>query len=262
VAAGGLIRRKAEEKNVRIMPVDSEHSAIFQCIEGSRREDIKRLILTCSGGAFRGYSKRALAKVSAKQALKHPSWNMGRKITVDCATLMNKGLELLEAVFYFGLPEDRIDVLIHPESIIHSMVEYNDNAVLAQLAVPDMRLCIQYAITYPERLPSPAASLDLAKIGKLTFDRVDGEAFPAIDVARRASRIGGIVPAALTAADEEAVDLFLKGKIAFTDIVRLAETVAFCVEKNDDPTAEEIIAADAEAREQVLMLAGEKQELI
>ncbi|MBO4217226.1 MAG: 1-deoxy-D-xylulose-5-phosphate reductoisomerase [Clostridia bacterium] len=258
VAAGHIVKRLADEKGVRIMPVDSEHSAIYQCLEGNSKDQVRRIILTCSGGAFLGYSKRALSKVTVRQALKHPSWNMGKKITVDCATLMNKGLELLEAVFYFGVPEDRIDVLIHPESIIHSMVEYNDSAVIAQLSEPDMRLCIQYAITYPERMPSPVVPLDLAKRGRLTFREVDNDAFPAIEIARRASRLGGLYPAVLTAADEAAVDLFINGKIRFTDIIRITEAVAFCVDKNDDPTVEDIISADEQAREQVLMFANEK----
>ena len=258
VAAGHIIRSRAEEKGVKILPVDSEHSAIMQCLEGNNKEQVKRLILTCSGGAFFGYSKKALSKVTAKQALRHPSWNMGKKITVDSATLMNKGLEVLEAVFYFGFPEDKIDVVIHPESIIHSMVEYNDNAVLAQLSVPDMRICIQYAITYPDRLPSQTTRLDLAKLGRLSFYDVDADAFPAIEAARRASRLGGIYPASLTAADEVAVELFLDGKIGFNDITRITEAVAFCVDKNDDPTVEDIISADEQAREQVLMFANEK----
>ena len=223
VAAGDFVKAEAKARGTEIIPVDSEHSAIFQCLNGSKR-NIKRLILTCSGGAFYGKTAKELENVTLKDALAHPTWNMGGKITVDCATLMNKGLEVIEAMHLFDVPPEMISVVIHRESIIHSMVEYDDNAVIAQLGTPDMRLPIQYALTYPEREPSLSAPLDLASIGKLTFFEPDADTFPSLALAYRAAKKGGLYPCALNAANEVAVGEFIKGKIAFPSIYKITES--------------------------------------
>jgi len=220
VAGGELVMAKSREKGVPIIPVDSEHSAIFQCLNG--RGDISKIILTASGGAFRGYSEDRLKQVTKEQALRHPNWDMGAKVTVDSATLMNKALELIEAVRLFGVTENMIEVVIHPESVVHSAVEFADGAVIAQMSVPDMRLPIQYALTYPERLPSPAKQLSLPELGKLTFEEADSIS---LDLAREAVRLGGNAPAILNAADDVAVDLFLRGKIAFYEITGLIKNI-------------------------------------
>ena len=248
VCAGSLVMAAAKRHGAQLVPVDSEHSAIFQCLQGCRdRSQVKRLILTASGGPFFGRKRAELLGVKASQALKHPNWNMGRKITIDSATMMNKGLEVMEASWLFDLPEHRIEVVVHRESVIHSMVEYQDNAVVAQLGVPDMAVPIQYALTYPRRMPSPAGELDLCALGKLTFYPPDREAFPCLELCREALRRGGLVPAAANGANEQAVALFLEGKIGFLDIPRLVEA-AMDRQAPGVVTLETVLEADQEAR--------------
>ncbi|MEJ2699321.1 MAG: 1-deoxy-D-xylulose-5-phosphate reductoisomerase [Desulfuromonadales bacterium] len=218
VAAGALVMEAVRRKAVRLFPVDSEHSAIFQSLQGHRREDVKRLILTASGGPFREKSLAELRRVTPGEALAHPNWNMGRKITIDSATMMNKGLEVIEARWLFDLPQERIDVHIHPQSIVHSMVEYVDGAVIAQLGIPDMKTPIAYALSHPERLPLPLPGLDLCSLGSLTFEAPDAERFPCLSLAYQALQAGGSAAAVLNAANEVAVEAFLRGEIAFLDI--------------------------------------------
>ena len=249
VAGGALVKAALAENGVALYPVDSEHSAIFQCLEGCRdRADLKRIILTASGGPFFGKTREELENVRAADALCHPTWNMGHKITVDSATMMNKGLEVMEAGWLFDLPEERIDVVVHRESIIHSMIEYTDNAVIAQLGVPDMRLPIQYALTYPRRHPSKAAPLDLAACGKLTFYEIDPETFRCYKACREAMRRGGLYPAAVNGANEAAVALFLRDEISFNQIGDLvSDTVS--QDFSGEVSVENILAADRSARE-------------
>ena len=252
VAGGDYVMKLAKEKNVDILPVDSEHSAIFQCLQGKAPNGaLKKLILTASGGPFFGYTKEKLSTVTAADALKHPNWDMGSKITIDCSTLMNKGFELIEAVHLFGVESDKVDVLVHRESIIHSMVEYEDNSVIAQLGVPDMHIPIQYALTYPMRYVSDAKPLDLAKIATLSFYEPDYETFNCLALCKRAINIGGLVPCAVNGANEEAVKLFLKGKIGFLDIYRLCENAYNKQKKINYTTVEEVLEADRAARESV-----------
>ena len=249
VAGGALVMGEARRRGLPVLPVDSEHSAVFQCLQGSPGpQALDRLILTASGGPFFGKSREELQTVTPQQALRHPNWDMGAKITIDSATMMNKGLEVIEASWLFGLPEDRIDVVVHRESVIHSMVQYRDNGVIAQLGLPDMALPIQYALTYPRRLPSPAGKLDLAALGKLTFFPPDPAAFPCLELCREALRRGGLVPAAANGANEQAVALFLQGKIGFLDIPRLVEA-AMDRQGPGEVTLENILAADRAARE-------------
>ena len=248
VAGGAIVMEAARKRNLSILPVDSEHSAIFQCLQGCpERGALKKLVLTASGGPFFGRSRQELAGVTREQALRHPNWDMGAKITIDSATMMNKGLEVMEASWLFDLPEHRIEVVVHRESVIHSMVEYQDNAVVAQLGVPDMAVPIQYALTYPRRMPSPAGELDLCALGKLTFYPPDREAFPCLELCRAALRRGGLVPAAANGANEQAVALFLEGKIGFLDIPRL---VGAAMDRQDPGvvTLEAVLEADREAR--------------
>ena len=249
VAGGALVTAVAREKGLPILPVDSEHSAIFQCLQGVPEGALQRVILTASGGAFYGKSREELKHVTARDALKHPTWAMGAKITVDCATMMNKGLEVIEAAWLFGLPVEQIDVLVHRRSIVHSLVELADGAVLAQLGLPDMRLPIQYALTYPERLFSAAAKLDLVACGPLTFENPDDEAFPAIRLCREALKRGGLVPAALNGANEAANALFREGKIGFGDITRLVSAVMEAAPRGEADDLEKILSADRYARE-------------
>lgn len=223
VMAGPLMTRAARDRGVRLLPVDSEHSAIFQCLDGAAPAEVRRLVLTASGGPFRGWSREALETVGVEQALRHPTWRMGAKITIDSATLMNKGLELIEAHWLFGIPFERIDVIIHPQSIVHSMVELVDRSVLAQLGMPDMGIPILYALTYPDRLPCPAPALDLARLGTLTFEPPDEAAFPCLRLARQAGEAGGAAPLVLNAANEVAVAAFLEGRCRFPGIPRLIE---------------------------------------
>ncbi|MFR3705752.1 MAG: 1-deoxy-D-xylulose-5-phosphate reductoisomerase [Acutalibacter sp.] len=249
VAGGAMVVEEARRHGVKILPVDSEHSAIFQCLQGCPgRDALEKLILTASGGPFFGKSREELETVTREQALRHPNWDMGAKITIDSATMMNKGLEVIEASWLFELPEDRIDVVVHRESIIHSIVQYKDNAVIAQLGVPDMAVPIQYALTYPRRLPSPAGELNLWELQKLTFYPPDGNAFPCLELCREALRRGGLVPAAANGANEQAVALFLQGKIGFLDIPRLVAK-AMDQQTAGEVTLENILAADRAARD-------------
>ncbi len=248
VAGGAFVMDAVAKNGVKLLPVDSEHSAIFQSLQGMpRKSALKRLILTASGGPFFGYTAQQLESVTVKDALKHPNWSMGAKITIDSATMMNKGLEIIEARWLFDMPEDKIDVVVHRESIIHSLIEYSDNAVIAELGEPDMRVPIQYALTYPERLPSPVKQLRLEDWGKLTFYAPDDTTFPAMGLCREALRRGGAYPAALNAANEQAVALFLEEKIAFTDITR---TVGRLMEQPipTPKTVEDILEIDREIR--------------
>lgn len=249
VCAGELVMKEARRWGAEIVPVDSEHSAIFQCLMGcGNRAEVKRLILTCSGGPFFGKTREELGTVTKADALRHPNWRMGPKITVDCATLMNKGLEVIEAMHLYGMPLDQVDVVIHRQSIIHSMVEFVDGAVMAQMGVPDMRLPIQLALTYPERTKSPAAELDLLKCGALTFFAPDTEQFPCLNLARQCAKKGGNACAAMNGANEEAVRLFLEDRIGFYDIYRLVKEAVEAVPFIREPGLEEILETDRQAR--------------
>lgn len=250
VAGGETVMRCAKEKGVRILPVDSEHSAIFQCLQCGGTPS--KLLLTGSGGPFFGKDRAFLETVTAADALRHPNWSMGPKITVDSSTLMNKGLELIEAVHLFAVSPAQIEVVIQRESVIHSMVQFADNAVLAQMGVPDMRLCIQYALTYPERVPSPSAELDLFSVGKLTFFRPDTETFPLLALARETITKGGNLPAAMNGANEVAVGRFLNGEIGYTRIFDLVIQATAETPFVQDPTVQEIFDTDRNAREYVL----------
>ncbi len=250
VAGGAFVMDAVAKAGVKLLPVDSEHSAIFQCLQGCPPCDraLKRLILTASGGPFFGRAREELAQVTLADALKHPNWSMGQKITVDSATMMNKGLELIEARWLFDMPPEKIDVVVHRESIVHSLIEYDDNAVLAQLGVPDMRVPIQYALTYPARLASPVKQLRLEDWATLTFAAPDDNAFPTINMARRALSQGGLYPAALNAANEVAVGAFIAGEIGFLDIMRLAE-MALERPLPTPQSVEDVFAADDAVRE-------------
>lgn len=253
VAGGDLVMKTAEEKGVDMLPVDSEHSAIFQCLQGKAPNNaLKKIILTASGGPFFGYDREKLKSVKAADALKHPNWDMGKKITIDCATMMNKGFELIEAVHLFKVKPENVDVLVHRESIVHSMVEYSDNSVIAQLGVPDMRIPIQYALTYPNRYPSPVKTLDLAKLHTLSFYEPDTDAFGCLKVCKEAISKGGLAPTAVNAANEVAVNLFLQGKIGFSDIEEIANNALNNQRKIEYNTVDEILEADTLAREAVL----------
>ena len=249
VIAGDIVMSEARRHSVEILPVDSEHSAIFQSLKSGSHKEVKRLILTASGGPFFGRSAEQLRSVTLEDTLRHPTWKMGRKITVDSATLMNKGFEIVEAAHLFGITPDRIRVLVHRESILHSAVEYIDNSIIGELSVPDMRMCVQYAVDYPERCESASEELDLAAIGRLTFAEVDTEAFPLISLAKRAMSEGGAMCAVMNAADEVAVSAFLQERIAFYQI---SEVVHTAYEKmsaaRDEYTLDGIIASDREAR--------------
>ncbi len=248
VMAGEEVMRVARHTGSRILPVDSEHNAIFQCLEGRDHSTVKRLILTCSGGPFRQATAADLRAVTPEQALRHPTWEMGRKISIDSATLFNKGLEMIEAKWLFGIPMEKIDVVIHPQSIIHSMVEFVDGSILAQLSSTDMALPVQFALTYPYRFEGPCEPLDLAALGRLDFEKPRSDLFPSLDLARRAGSVGGTLPAVLNAANEAAVDAFLAGKLSFPGIwesvARAMDEVPFV----EHPTLEELIAADLAAR--------------
>ena len=249
VIAGDIVMNAAKEKGVRILPVDSEHSAIFQSLKSGKREQIKRIILTASGGPFYGKSRSELERVTLKETLAHPTWRMGKKITVDSATLMNKGFEVIEAVHLFGVDADKIDVTVHRESILHSAVEYIDNSIVAEMSVPDMRMCVQYAVDYPDRFPSSSKQLDLFEIGSLTFARPDHETFPFLGLAKEAITLGGAMPAVMNAADEVAVDAFLMGRIRFIDIFRVVlDTFDRMRDAKKYHSLDDIIASDREAR--------------
>ena len=250
VCGGELVMDGAAAHGAEIVPVDSEHSALFQCLQGCRdRGEVRRLILTASGGPFFGYSRQALERVTLEQALRHPNWSMGAKITVDSATLMNKGLEYIEAMRLYAMPCEKISIVVHRESIVHSLVEYCDNAMLAQLGTADMRLPIQYALTWPERTDAVAGSLDLLSCPPLTFAQPDLDAFPCLRLAMDAARTGGTATAVLNGANEAAVGLFLEGKIRFMDIPAMVERALSRVKSVQTPTLEDILAADAAARE-------------
>ncbi len=248
VIAGKIITSLAEQNDVKILPVDSEHSAIFQCIQGENPIQINRLILTASGGPFQKYTFEQLATVTLEQALKHPNWGMGSKITIDSATMMNKGLEVIEAHWLFRVPVSQIEVVIHPESIIHSMVEFIDGAIKAQLGTPDMKLAIQYALTYPNRKFIQSERVSFSLINKLTFEPPDFQRFPAISLAYEALRNGGTAPAVLNAANEEAIQHFMGQKIKFNQIAQLVEKALSRHEPTVDPDLDEILAADLWAR--------------
>ena len=247
VCAGELVREALREGG-EIVPVDSEQSAIFQCLNAGRRDEVKRLILTASGGAFLNTPMEELKNVTPEMAMRHPNWSMGRKITIDSATMFNKGLEVMEAAFLFEATADEIKVLIHPQSVVHSMVEFNDNSVMAQLAAPDMRLAIQYALTYPERVASPAGALDLVSYSGLTFFEPDEKRFPALPMAYTALREGGSYPVAYNSANEAAVDMFVRGLIGFTEIAECVESVLSRTERMSVRSMEELLFCDKEAR--------------
>ena len=253
VCAGELVMAEAEKYHAQIIPVDSEHSAIFQCLMGcENRAEVKRLILTCSGGPFFGMDAEQLAYVTKADALRHPNWKMGPKITVDCATLMNKGLEVIEAMRLYRLPLEKVDVVIHRQSIVHSLVEFVDGGVMAQLGSPDMRLPIQLAMTYPERMRCPVQPLDLLTCGSLTFSAPDVKAFPCLQLARACASTGGTACPVMNGANEAAVELFLKDEIGFYDIYKLVSQALDKVPFVSDPDLDQILMADALARQAVL----------
>ena len=253
IAGAPVVLPLVEKHGVKLLPADSEHSAIFQCLQGLPAGGLRRIILTASGGAFRDWPVEKLSQVTVQDALKHPNWTMGRKITIDSATLMNKGLEVIEAHYLFGLDYNAIDITIHPQSIIHSLIEVQDTSVLAQLGWPDMRLPLLYALSWPERLPTDWEPLDLVKVGSLTFREPDHEKYPCMKLAYAAGKEGGAMPAVLNAANEAAVALFLAEKISFLDIPRLIEIACdrFTCQNQANPSLEDILAADAFARETV-----------
>lgn len=253
VAGGHLVTNTAKAYGVDILPVDSEHSAIFQCLQGSPEKGaVKKLILTASGGPFFGKTLDELETVTAADALKHPNWDMGAKITIDSATMMNKGLEFIEAKWLFDMPTDAIDIVVHRESVVHSAIEYQDNSMIAQMGVPDMRIPIQYALTYPQRLASPVQELSLVDYGKLTFYAPDYQTFRCIDVCKDAITAGGLRPAAANGANEESVRLFLDGKIKFTEIAQLNRAAMEACPSVTDYTLDDVLQADRAARDYVI----------
>ena len=252
VTGGDIVNRKAREKGVKILPVDSEHSAIFQSLQGAPRGSLKKILLTASGGPFFGKTRNDLENVTVKEALAHPNWSMGAKITIDSATLMNKGLEVIEAVHLFGVSANDIEVLVHRQSILHPAVELSDGAVIGQLGTPDMRLPIQYALTYPERSNYAFEKLSLSDIGTLTFQKPDIETFRCLPLCISAINEGGLRPTAVNGANEEAVRLFLEGKIKFLQIAELVEKAAYSVENKKDFNLEDILYTDKAARQAVL----------
>ena len=248
VMAGRLVMAEARKQGVRLLPIDSEHSAIFQALEAGRAQDVSRLLLTASGGPFRTLSAAQLEQVGPEAALAHPTWSMGKKISIDSATLMNKGLEVIEASWLFDMPPEQIEVVVHPQSIVHSLVEFQDGSLVAQLGIPDMRIPIAYALTYPERMPLAMPRLDLTRCGSLDFEAPDHSRFPALQLAYEALKKGGTRPAVLNAANEVAVAAFLAGRIPFPHITRMvAQTLDQC-QQGDDGDLEAIMTADAEAR--------------
>jgi len=250
VLAGSAVMAEAKKRGKQILPVDSEHNAIFQCLQGANGKEVRKVILTASGGPFRQSSSQEMEKVTVAQALKHPTWSMGKKITIDSATMFNKGLEMIEAHWLFGVPMSRVDVVVHPQSIVHSMVEFIDGSVLAQLSVTDMCFPIQYAVTYPERMPSGLPPLDLAKLGNLSFEAPDEKRFPALRLAREAGEAGGTLPGVFNAANEVAVEAFLEGRISFPRIWGMVESVMQEHRTEKNPNLESIVAADQWARVQ------------
>lgn len=256
VTGGDLVIRAANEKGVKILPVDSEHSAIFQSLQGTPHTNNFKILLTASGGPFFNKTKNQLKNVRPADALKHPNWNMGKKITIDSATLMNKGLEVIEAVHLFGISEDKIEVLVHRQSILHSAVEFSDGAVIAQLGMPSMSVPIQYAFTYPERIPSPAPALSLTQIGALTFEKPDEKTFSCLATCRQAIKKGGLFPAAANGANEAAVDLFLREKISFLEIGDLVQMATESAISKENYSIEDVFSADRSARETVYKHVG------
>ena len=254
VTAGHIVTARAVEKGVSLLPIDSEHSAIFQCLNGENRKRVAGITLTASGGSFRDYSREQLQNVTVEDALKHPNWSMGSKITIDSATMVNKGLEVIEAHWLFGLTYDQIDVLLHPESIIHSYVEFEDTSIIAQLGNPDMRVPIQYALTYPDRLPSPAQRLSLAQAGKLQFREMDMERFPCLRLAYECGKMGGTATTAFNAANEVAVARFLRKEISFLKIEDIIASVLDAHRNVDNPDLEEIARCDQESRKHAFSL--------
>lgn len=253
VTGGKLVMEKAKEKGVKIYPVDSEHSAIFQCLQGMpTNKALKKLILTASGGPFFGKTRSDLENVTIEQALNHPNWSMGAKITIDSATMMNKGLEIIEASWLFSTGADNIDVLVHRESIVHSMIEYDDNSVIAQMGVPDMRIPIQYALTYPDRFESPVKELDLSEVATLTFSKPDYETFDCLSICKEAIRRGGLYPTVVNSANEQANSLFRHGRIKFLEIGEYVGEALDIVEDKQDYNLSDIFAADRKAREFVM----------
>lgn len=259
VAGGALVTEAAERKKIRILPIDSEHSAIFQSLMGNEGNKIEKILLTASGGPFFGYTREQLRGVTLKQALRHPNWSMGRKITVDSATLMNKGLELIEAVWLFGVRPEQVEVLVHRQSIVHSAVEYEDGAVIAQLGTPDMKIPIQFALTYPQRLPGASKRLSLCDVGSLTFERPDEDVFRCLPLARRAIAEGGNAPCALNSANEAAVAAFLGGKIPFYRIPELVGEVFEEISRTESVTLGIIADTDSAAREAVARKIAKKE---
>ncbi|MEG2038899.1 MAG: 1-deoxy-D-xylulose-5-phosphate reductoisomerase [Oscillospiraceae bacterium] len=248
VAGGNLVMNLAKENHVTIYPIDSEHSAIFQCLQGAKREQLSKIILTASGGPFRGYNREQLKAVTKKQALNHPNWSMGEKITIDSSTMMNKGLEFIEAMNLFNCTPEQIEVVVHPQSIIHSMVEFADGAVIAQLGTPDMRVPIQYALTYPDRFRSTAPKLDITSCKALTFEKPDYYTFTPLQTCIEAAKRGGLYPCIVNGANEQAVELFLRDKISYTDIFDVVEAALNEFDFLDYSTEQQILEADSMAR--------------
>ena len=248
VAAGSIVMQAVADKGVSLTPVDSEHSAIFQALRGGKENEVKRLIITASGGPFRGRKRSELENVTLAQCLNHPNWSMGKKVTLDSSTLANKGLEVIEAHWLFNMPYEKIAVVVHPQSVVHSLVEFCDGSVIAQLGDPDMRLPIQYALSWPERYPYAFEQLDLVKYGSLTFEAPDLEAFPSLAIAMECGKAGGTLPCAFNAANEEAVNAFLEGKIKYLDIPYITQSVTQAHQNVLAPTLEDIEEADAAAR--------------
>ncbi|MDM9380885.1 1-deoxy-D-xylulose-5-phosphate reductoisomerase [Chlorogloeopsis sp. ULAP01] len=255
IAGGPVVLPLIEKHGIKLLPADSEHSAIFQCLQGVPKGGLRKILLTASGGAFRDWATEKLAEVTVADALKHPNWSMGRKITVDSATLMNKGLEVIEAHFLFGLDYDNIEIVIHPQSIIHSLIELQDTSVLAQLGWPDMRLPLLYALSWPDRIYTDWERLDLVKVANLTFREPDHQKYPCMQLAYAAGRAGGSMPAVLNAANEQAVALFLDEKIGYLDIARCIEWVCdrFSSDNRSNPSLDDILTADRWARQEVLL---------
>lgn len=249
VAGGKLVTELVKKKGVLLTPIDSEHSAIFQCLQGNESKSVKRLIITASGGPFYGKSRSELAGIKKEQALKHPNWSMGAKITIDSSTLMNKGLEFIEAMWLFSMPPEKIDVVVHPQSIIHSMVEYVDGSVMAQMGAPDMMIPIQYALTWPHRYESPAKHLDLLSCGDLTFKKPDTKTFTCLADCIEAAKRGGLYPCVLNGANEEAVSLFLQDKIGYLDLFDAVRQALDHFDLGDYNSVEEVLEADRKARE-------------
>ena len=251
VTAGKIVMNEVKKNKVNLMPIDSEHSAIFQCLNGENISNVNKIIITCSGGAFKNLTKKELEKVRAADALKHPTWSMGTKITIDCATLMNKGFEVIEAHWLYNLAYEKIDVLLHPESIIHSLVEFHDSSVIAQFGLPDMKIPIQYALSYPKRFQNNLTRLDLKKISQLNFKEINNELFPCLSYAYEAGKAGGTLPAVMNAANEIAVKYFLQDKIRFLDIPRIIKQKMDEHKLIKNPDLDEILNVDKKIKEQV-----------